>query len=591
MFKMGNHSTGTPAKGELAGKLRRKRKSGIQRKLLLAVIPLFILSFAIMMGMAYLTSSKMLTESTKRALYNEAQSNSGKVTINLLINTGCSTIHAAYVRINLTPAVLKELYDETASFKVMNAGYSFMINNETLEIVAHPDKTIRKSFLTDYDASSFLGQVAALTVAGNTNVTALTDDKTIYYTVLSYIEETPWVLVSCIPEELVISDVRSLLTNMLWTFLIILPVVIVIVSLVIRSMIRPIKSLTNILMEVTDGDFTVPIYPKGSDEVTVMSCALKEFVEIMKEVISDIITISGQLNSSSETTKQVAGTLSSVSHTQAESMVDIKFTLDQIAQGIQELAQHAVTLSGVVASVNDNSRHADKNMNQAVKVAEQGRTDMETAGQTMRSIVSSIKQLEEVVKRVGSSTQQINSMVNLISDIADQTNLLSLNAAIEAARAGETGRGFAVVADEIRKLADESSASASNITQIISQVNKEVSVMVSQTSQSVSYIEENSDRITSACEIFQHIYKDVNDASHILSDISQQIAQVDYVASNIATLSQEQSSSAEEILASTEILAENALQFTSDSKQVSENANAVTDASFTLTEHMKRFKI
>lgn len=272
-------------------------------------------------------------------------------------------------------------------------------------------------------------------------------------------------------------------------------------------------------------------------------------------------------------------------------MGDVKVTLDQVANGIQDLALHAATLSGIVNQTNERGKNAKANMQLTVDVASRGRSDMETVNQTMESIVQSMKQLSATVDEVGRSTEQINSMVEIISDISDQTELLSLNAAIEAACAGEAGRGFAVVAEEIRKLADISSSSASRISEIIAQVNTQVSYMIDQTEQSVSHIEASSGTITASCDIFENIYKNITETDQMLSEIVAEIANVDDVATNIAALSQEQSANTQEILASTDILAESSLQFSADSKEMAQGADHVSDAAFALAEHMRKFKI
>ncbi len=216
---------------------------------------------------------------------------------------------------------------------------------------------------------------------------------------------------------------------------------------------------------------------------------------------------------------------------------------------------------------------------------------MEQTAVAMSSVVSTMRELKEAVAEVGTSTAQINSIVQLISEIAEQTNLLSLNAAIEAARAGESGKGFAVVADEIRKLADVSASSATQIESIITRVNHQVVDMVERANESVAYIEDNSSRIAASREIFDHIYQDVSKTGDVLKHIVEQIHQVDDVATNIAALSQEQSASAEEILASTHVLAEASLRISDDSKTMAKSTETVSEASFTLAEHMRRFKI
>jgi methyl-accepting chemotaxis protein len=470
-------------------------------------------------------------------------------------------------------------------------GSVFLVDTETLEILSCSDETYVGTVLTDYESDSFYGEIYSIIESGSTDINTAYDGLERNYVIVSYMDGAPWALVSYLPTNYLLSDLMTLMYFIIAVFVIVLIIVAVVVKITLKNMLKPIESLTNTITTISDGDFTVDIQSKGNDEIAVMSSSLKDFVSIMREVITDIRGISDQLASSSSNTKEIAGQLNVASASQAESMGDVKFTLDQLASSVQNLAEHAATLSSVVTETNSKGENAKTNMQLTVDVASKGRSEMETVGTTMESIVDSIKGLKGIVIRVSESTEQINSMVTLISNIAVQTNLLSLNASIEAARAGDAGKGFAVVAEEIRNLAEMSANSASQIGEIISQVNDEVSGMVEQTETSVSYVEENSRKITATCDIFENIYDNVSRTNDILSDIVERINQVDDVASNIAALSEEQSASTEEILASTEVLADNSVKFADESSSVAVSADQVSEASFTLTEHMKRFKI
>lgn len=572
---------------------KTQKAIGIRAKLLIALLPLLSLAFIVTALLIYNNSSRLLIESSKQTLLKEAESNAKTVTINLLSGTGSKSAEEAYSNESELPTIIASASEAVNNIKVMDEGSIFMINTSTNLILAHSNPEMRNTNLQNYAATSFIGRVTKEIDAGNSGIIIMKNDKNTdnLYTTISYIEGTPLVLVSYVSESHILADVNNLLTIIITIFAVVLLFVIAVLSIMVGRMLKPIHTLTQKLTAITDGDFTIDIPITGNDEIAVMSRSLRDFVTIMREVITDICEVSERLTNSSDATKSLADTLYSGSQTQAESMVDVKTTIDQVANGVQELAEHAGTLSTVVTETNQQGSYARENMQQTVDVASQGRSDMETVNSAMSSIVSAMKELEAIVFRVGASTEEINSMVNLISDIASQTNLLSLNAAIEAARAGDAGRGFAVVADEIRKLAEVSSSSASKIAEIITHVNAEVNHMVNQTNQSVTYIEDNSEKITAACEIFEKIYDNVSETNNVISDIVAQIAQVDDVATNIAALSEEQSASTEEILASTEVLAESSLQFSSDSKKVTEDADHVAEASFTLTEHMRKFKI
>lgn len=573
-------------------KRNRKRKiSGIQKKLLRIILPLFLFSFMITAALIFLSSARTILDNSKRTLVKEADSNIKTVAIDLLTSTGSNDLYTAFTQLTIQPATRSKLYQMVAEITVMGEGKVFLIDTRSQTVLAHSDASLVGEVLSKYESGTFLGDISALMTSGSTDIVSISDGTEKYYTIVSYMDGVPWALVSYISESYILSDLVKLFYTIIAVFAVVLFIVFLVVSFTVQKMLKPVKSLTNVLTTITDGDFTVDIKTKGNDEIAVMSRSLKDFVSIMREIILDIRGISDQLSTASTTSKEIADTLNTASQSQAESMGDVKITIDQVANGVQDLTKHAVTLSNIVTNTSQKGESAKTNMQQTVNVASKGRTDMETVGKTMTSIVTSMKQLQDIVTKVGESTEQITSMVSLISDIADQTNLLSLNAAIEAARAGESGRGFAVVADEIRKLAEVSSSSASQIAVIIEQVNAEVNGMIEQTEQSVDYIEENSRKVTDSCEIFESIYQNISDTSQMLADIFTQISQVEDIATNIAALSEEQSASSEEILATTEVLADTSLHFSNDSRKAAASADEVSAASFTLTEHMKRFKI
>lgn len=568
-----------------------KRIFSIRRKLILTVVPLFIVAFAVTAVLIFYNCTQIILSNAQRTLLKETESNAKTVTISIMIAANMGDVREAYRQSVEIPVAMDYIRDSVQQISVMDEGYAFLVDTDDFSIIAHRDDSLMGTVIAEYPEGTFLGDISVQLAAENTELFIVNDDTESYYVIASYIKRTPWVLVSCVSQSYILSDLMKLTYLIIGLFVTILVVVTVAVSVVLRKALKPVGTLTDALTTITDGDFSVSIPEKGNDEITVMSRSLNGFVEIMREIITDIRDISNQLGELSGSSKQISGALREAAEGQADSMGDVKITLDQIANGIQELALHATTLSDVVNQTNERGKSAMANMRYTVDVASKGRTDMEAVNQAMDSIVQSMSQLSDIVDEVGNSTRQINSMVEIISDISDQTELLSLNAAIEAASAGEAGRGFAVVAEEIRKLADISSSSAFKISEIITQVNSQVSYMIEQTEQSVLHIEANSGKITAACDIFENIYKNVAETGNVLSEIVTEIANVDDVATNIAALSQEQSASTEEILASTELLADSSLQFSSDSKEMARGADSVSDAAFALAEHMRKFKI
>lgn len=582
-----------------AAKKTTKKATGkvirLQAKLLGVICPLLTIGFFILFADNYSTAHELLKDSAITALRQEVNATVQELTIEMVTATSASTISDAYNRIYESPSTLSAIYKKIEWLSVLDCGYAFLVDKDTGKVLAHSDTNIKNSSLYDTDSTSFLGQIAEMVktipATGELPVNKLEDGSEKYYVITQPFDKMPWVLVTCLPDSYVADSLTTMNIHMFTIVIVILILTTVVISLVVRRIIAPVSKLTTALTNITDGDFTVDIKTKGNDEISLMSMALKDFVAIMREVIFDIREISNQLSDHSETSKGIAATLSDTSSAQAESMGDMQITLDQVANAIQELAQHASTLAEVVTGTSQDGATASEKMQQTVTVATQGRRDMEQVADAMSSIVTTMKQLDSAVAEVGDSTKQINSIVQLIGEISEQTNLLSLNAAIEAARAGDAGRGFSVVAEEIRKLAEISATSATRIAEIITKVNSQVDGMVTKTNESVVYIEDNSLRITASCEIFDNIYRNVSSTSDVLQHMVEQIQQVDDVAANIAALSEEQSASTEEILASTQLLSETALQISDDSRHVADSAETVSDASFTLAEHMRKFKI
>lgn len=571
---------------------KKKRKLfGLRKKILLVTLPLLVLSFVATAVIVFYSTARSLLSNSKQVLVSESKANTMMVENSFYTATGMRSMANVYRQIELHPEYLTSACETVEGVTILEGGYMFMVDTSTDSIIAHRDASLEGIRLGDYEADSLFGGISAQIAQKNTELFSISEGLTEYYAILSFIDDTPYVLVTCIEQIYILSGLASLLRNITVIFVVVILLIATILTVFLQYTLKPINKLTDTLTSITDGDFTVSVSSKGHDEISLMGNSLNNFVQIMRDVISDIRDISGQLDNSGKITKQIAGSLAQSADSQADSMGDVKVTIDQVASGIQELALHATTLSQVVDDTSRRGGEVKTSMQQTVDVATLGRNDMEEVNKAMDSIVNSMEQLEELVAKVGSSTEQINTMVEIISDISDQTNLLSLNAAIEAARAGEAGRGFAVVADEIRKLAEVSASSAARISEIIAQVTSQVSYMVQQTSQSVTYIRENSGKITASCDIFERIYKNITEADTLLTEIVNQITHVDDVATNIAALSQEQSASTEEILASTEVLAEASLQFSSDSRQVAKDADEVADASFALAEHMRKFKI
>ena len=488
---------------------------------------------------------------------------------------------------------LDDVSELVSNITIMDSesGYSFLVDTSCDTILAHRDTSWNAQTISTSSENSLMAGVAGIIRNPDGQVRTFVDNGEKYYTLIMPVENTSWVLVSCISVDEVLETVNHQTIILLVIAVIGILVLVAVISLIIRSVIKPVKKLTNDISNIAEGDFTISVNSASNDEIGTMENALERYIGVMREIINTIHGISADLDEKAGAGRNIAQVLNETAADQYDSMRGIQTTINELVNSVTQLAQDATTLAQSVNITNEHSDTANDHMLETVKIARDGHSDMTAVQDGMQKMVNSLKELTDLVEEVGNSTVEINNIVQLIENIASQTNLLSLNASIEAARAGEAGRGFAVVATEIGNLAIESSNSAHKIGQIIQVVNEQVGGMVDKARESTEVMEQSSESIDKAVKTFNEIYEDIEKTEDILDDIMKEIHNVDEVASNMAAISEEQSASAQEILASIELLTEHAAQITEESKQVARYSDVISDASVCLAEDMKFFKL
>ena len=197
----------------------------------------------------------------------------------------------------------------------------------------------------------------------------------------------------------------------------------------------------------------------------------------------------------------------------------------------------------------------------------------------------------EMLLKVGNASEEITKIVGLIGAIAEETNLLSLNASIEAARAGEMGRGFAVVASQIGNLAKTSADSVEHITKLINEIRSLVGDAVQQAADSTDNINNSSEMINIAVNTFDSIYKDIFETNELINQVIEKVNEVDQVATNVAAIAEEQAASSDEILATSESMVEQANAITHNSEQVAGESKNLASTSEKLSQQVRTFQM
>ena len=470
------------------------------------------------------------------------------------------------------------------SFISMDDAQAVLIDRSTMNILSQSEDSLSGSLSDD---SGFLGTIGEKIDEQDYDSISL-DNNIVEFREIS---GTNWVLVSYVPEASIFAELVSLRTTMAIVAVVILIILLVLMERMVNYMIKPIKSLTDSNVMMASGDFTVDIKTKGNDEITVMGQSMKDFAASMRKMINDIVNASETLQGQAESSSTVSGGLYEASLTQSKTIDNLNETVDQLSASVQEIAENATSLAMVVSETKDSSMEAEQKMNETVTVAESGKSDMEKVGEAMNVIQSSINSLQESIDEVGTASSEINNIVSMIGEIADETNLLALNASIEAARAGDAGRGFAVVASEIGGLADDSNKSVQKIQGLIDQVTSLVAETVEKAKQSVDEISSSSELVNQAVNTFDTIYDNIINANQVVNNMASSMSQVESVATNVAAITEEQAASAEVISGNAGNIVAESQNITNDSEKVADTAKELADTSENLMTQIKSFRV
>lgn len=499
-----------------------------------------------------------------------------------LLNDGSDT-----VRVIAADMTLDRISVIVNSFIEMHDAEAFLVDKDSSVILASRDSDLISKTLGADGQSAFYKDVEKKVSGKSYDFCTLDGNMTVF----KEVNGTNWLLVSYVPTSVVLADLVGLRNLMIIFSIISILVLCVLIERVTHVVIRPVKEMTRVITSMASGDFTVSMKVRGNDEIAVMGRSVEHFIASMKEMIRQMGHVSDCLEKQAGSSKNVSGEMNSAANIQSQSMTELNATVDQLSVSVNEIAQNATQLAGVVADTKEDSDKVEDKMRTTVEVSEKGKADMESVGNALHNIEISIHNLEEAVDKVGTASGEIVDIIKLIGDIAEETNLLSLNASIEAARAGEAGRGFAVVASQIGVLAKNSADSVAHITSLINEINGLVDDAVKQAGNSASDVESSVDLIHTAVDTFDQIFQNIQETSHLIEDVVEKINQVDQVATNVAAISEEQAASSDEILATSESMLQQAKSISKNSEQVEEEAGNLAESADQLADQVKQFQI
>ncbi len=336
-----------------------------------------------------------------------------------------------------------------------------------------------------------------------------------------------------------------------------------------RTVINPIIRIKEIVGNFARGDLTrrVELTGKGKkekrDEISSLTRNVNNMAEQMSQMIGSIGTTSRLLGSSARHMSEASSEIAEGTEAQCKEVCTVRTAMEEMSSTIMETAM--------------NSQKANDAASEAHNIALEGSDVIKQGIEGMKGITSSASEAAEFVKDLEKQANDINSIIEVISDIADQTNLLALNAAIEAARAGDHGRGFAVVADEVRHLAEKTGKATIEIDRMI----KSIGIG---TENAVASMKDNSDQVEEAVSF-------ANEADVALSRIVKSVGDTKSSITQIATASEEQSVTGEEVVRNMENISDVANANVSTTEDVKQSSEELARLASELEEMVSRFII
>ncbi|MFD2617894.1 methyl-accepting chemotaxis protein [Terrilactibacillus laevilacticus] len=516
---------------------------------------------------------KVTNDVRQELWYREAMAHPGKVIITppfvstltkqiTVIIAKTTPDNKAVISMDVKISSLEQL---TKQVTVGNSGYAFLLDEE-MKWIANPKSKVGSK------AAELLRNKLAHSSNGTFTDTRYQSNDEIFFTTNSL---TGWKIGGVMSAKDINTIVHPLILKLSVIAMITLVIIIILAWLFIfYKIIRPLDIFVNIFSKIGSGDLTRSLGKEvaANKEFTKMSHSVNKMIDSLKVLFASIREKSELLAASSEeltaSTEENKATSDEIAH----SIQEVASGAEEQSKRVDDSMKNADAIQAALTHIENRIDHLNDTSEKSMSTVNNGLNAVTLTTQQMNSIKSIVEDLSSIVDNLSHRSGEIGKIINVINDIAEQTHLLSLNAAIEAARAGEEGKGFAVVAEEIRKLADQSSQSTKQVHNTITLIQNETNLVVESMNRSVEEVEKGIRVVDKTGHAFnsintfsktveeqiQAVIEAINTISEATTQSINSFNPIAKLADNTSAYSQSVSAATEEQLASMEEVASNA---------------------------------
>ncbi|REE80195.1 methyl-accepting chemotaxis sensory transducer with Cache sensor [Paenibacillus taihuensis] len=426
---------------------------------------------------------------------------------------------------------MKDMPKIMQSYTLGETGYSFLLS-KTGDILYHPDKDkVLKEKLNE--SKGEMGEIGKKMVAGESGLQLIDDNGVKRYVGYATSKETGWSVGLTITEKEAMGEFNSVTDLTIGGFVVSLIVLVLITYITLRYMLRNIPQLLAKLKLIENGDLTVQFDLKSKNEIGQISEGLASMVQQIYKMIS---------------------TVSRTSQSVTIGAAEISATTEEVAKGSMNQAVSAQTVSELMKILTDTVDVVAGRAQEAVELTKKTNQGALTGGESVRTTILSMERLSQKMSELEKDSTRIGDIIQVINDIAEQTNLLALNAAIEAARAGEQGRGFAVVADEVRKLAERSGEATKQIVRIITSMQHSTQESVRAVAETAALSQQTGEELDNIVRMVGEVARQSEEIARASRGQSAQSMEVMREIESIAAVSEESAAAAEQTASSSQSL-------------------------------------